>query len=132
MGELAQLGRATGLCSCVTRSNRVFSTIMGGTLSSTILLLISVQLKTVLKPHCSLAHYIEQRDLTYRPIYADTLTAAHIPIAGFGGAFLFLVAFGYFFYVEKDVHWVKYIEAKLTKLGEIEVFGIILTLSLTS
>ena len=96
------------------------------------LLLISIQLKTVLKPHCSLAHYIGQRDLTYRPIYADTLTAAHIPIAGFGGAFLFLVAFGYFFNVEKDVHWVKYIEAKLTKLGEIEAFGIILTLSLTS
>lgn len=61
-------------------------------------------------------------------LYADTLTAAHVAIAGFGGAFLFLVAFNYFFDVEKEVHWVKYVEEKLSKLGMIESVAVVFTL----
>lgn len=61
-------------------------------------------------------------------LYADTLTAAHVSIAGFGGAFLFLVAFNYFFDVEKEVHWVKYVEEKLSKLGMVESVAVVFTL----
>ncbi|EIJ42134.1 hypothetical protein BegalDRAFT_1234 [Beggiatoa alba B18LD] len=51
--------------------------------------------------------------------YAEILTAAHIQISGFGGAFLAMVALRYFFDKEKDIHWVKLIEEPLTKVGRI-------------
>lgn len=60
--------------------------------------------------------------------YAKTLTDSHSVIAGFGGAFLFLVAFEYFINHEKDVHWIKPIERHLAKLGEKESVAIILAL----
>jgi len=60
--------------------------------------------------------------------YAKTLTDSHSVIAGFGGAFLFLVAFEYFINHEKDVHWIKPIEKHLAKLGEKESVAIILAL----
>lgn len=63
-------------------------------------------------------------------LYATTLTSSHNSIAGFGGAFLFLVAFGYFFNAEKDVHWIAFIEKQLVKFGEKSSIGIILTLAL--
>lgn len=63
-------------------------------------------------------------------LYAETLTSSHLSIAGFGGAFLFLVAFSYFFNEEKDVHWIAFIEKHLVKLGEKSSVGIILTLGI--
>jgi hypothetical protein len=59
--------------------------------------------------------------------YAEILKSSNIAIAGFGTSFLFLVAFSFFFDVEKDVHWVNFIESKLSKLGAIKSSGIILT-----
>lgn len=50
--------------------------------------------------------------------YSRILNESHIVIAGFGGAFLFLVALEYFFDSEKDIHWVAVIEKRLSKLGE--------------
>jgi hypothetical protein len=49
--------------------------------------------------------------------YSEILQSSHSLIAGFGGAFLFLVAFEFFFDAEKDVHWIHMIESKLVKLG---------------
>lgn len=60
--------------------------------------------------------------------YSEVLSSSHIVIAGFGGAFLFLVAFDFFFDSEKDVHWVHFIESKLAKLGARKSVSIILTL----
>ncbi|MTH35653.1 DUF475 domain-containing protein [Paracoccus limosus] len=51
--------------------------------------------------------------------YAEIIHRAHLPIAGFGGAFLMLVALNYFFDQGKDVDWIKWIEEALRKLGEI-------------
>lgn len=51
--------------------------------------------------------------------YADIIHEAHLPIAGFGGAFLMLVALNYFFDQSKDVDWIKGVEEALRKLGEI-------------
>jgi hypothetical protein len=59
--------------------------------------------------------------------YADHLRAVHHEVAGFGGAFLFMVAFGYFF-EEKQSYWWEIIESRLTKLGQIEAIGAGLTL----
>lgn len=60
--------------------------------------------------------------------YSAVLTSSHILIAGFGGAFLFLVALDYFFDVEKDVHWIAVIEKQLSKLGERKSISIVVTL----
>ena len=60
--------------------------------------------------------------------YSAVLTSSHIVIAGFGGAFLFLVALDYFFDVEKDVHWIAIIEKQLSKLGERKSISIVVTL----
>ncbi len=51
--------------------------------------------------------------------YAHHLHAVHHEVAGFGGAFLFMVAFGFFF-EEKHVYWLEALETRLTKLGQIE------------
>ncbi len=60
--------------------------------------------------------------------YSEVLSSSHILIAGFGGAFLFLVALDYFFDVEKDIHWIAVIEEKLSKLGERKSISIVITL----
>lgn len=62
--------------------------------------------------------------------YSEILQSSHSLIAGFGGAFLFLVAFEFFFDAEKDVHWIHAVESKLVKLGARQSVGIILTVGL--
>jgi hypothetical protein len=59
--------------------------------------------------------------------YAEQLRSVHHEVAGFGGAFLFMVAFGFFF-AEKHVYWLEAIETRLTKLGQIEGVSAALTL----
>lgn len=61
--------------------------------------------------------------------YSEVLSSAHILIAGFGGAFLLLVALDYFFDSEKDVHWVHFIESHLSKLGARKSTSIVVTLA---
>ncbi len=51
--------------------------------------------------------------------YGAHLTAVHHQVAGFGGAFLFMVAMGFFF-EKKNSYWIEIIEQRLTKLGQIE------------
>lgn len=60
--------------------------------------------------------------------YSELLQSSHITIAGFGGAFLMLVALDFFFDVEKDVHWVNVIEKTLSKLGERKSISIVITI----
>lgn len=52
--------------------------------------------------------------------YARIMTSVHTEIAGFGGAFLLMVALKYFFDVNKDVHWISVIERPLVKLGRMD------------
>ena len=52
--------------------------------------------------------------------YAEMLHHAHIPILGFGGAFLMMVGLKYFFNPEKVTHWLGKLEHYLTKMGKIE------------
>lgn len=53
-------------------------------------------------------------------VYAQHLQAAHVQIAGFGGGFLFTLFFGYFLDKEKDVHWLKWLEAPMAWFGKFE------------
>ncbi|QIG71337.1 DUF475 domain-containing protein [Rhizobium phage RHph_TM39] len=52
--------------------------------------------------------------------FSHILIESHHIVAGFGGAFLMLVALKYFINAEKDVHWVHAIEAPLASLGKLD------------
>lgn len=52
--------------------------------------------------------------------YARIMLSVHTVIAAYGGSFLMMVALKYFFDAQKDVHWIKLIEAPLTRLGRMD------------
>lgn len=60
--------------------------------------------------------------------YKQIMLSAHYEVAAFGGAFLLLVSLKYFFDAEKDVHWIRMIEAPLAKMGRLEAIEVGLTL----
>lgn len=60
--------------------------------------------------------------------YERIVSSAHVGIAGFGGAFLAMVGLSFFFDGEKDVHWIEWIEAKLSLVSNIKAAEIALLL----
>ncbi len=60
--------------------------------------------------------------------YAYYLTQTHAPIVTFGGMFLIMLFFNYFFNPEKEVHWLKHTERLLTKCGNMKGFEVLLSL----
>jgi uncharacterized protein len=52
--------------------------------------------------------------------YEEIVSHAHIAIAGFGGAFLLMVGFSFFFDSEKNVHWLSWLEDKLQIFASIK------------
>ncbi|RCS25890.1 DUF475 domain-containing protein [Phyllobacterium salinisoli] len=64
--------------------------------------------------------------------YARIIGEAHTGIAAFGGTFLMMVGMKYFFNVEKDVHWIKVLESRLSKFASVQgvEIGIVLVLIL--
>ena len=61
-------------------------------------------------------------------LYAQYLQKTHAPIVTFGGAFLLMLFFSYFFNTEKSVNWLRFIEEKFSKLGNIKGIETVLTL----
>lgn len=62
--------------------------------------------------------------------YAEHLEHAHVQIAAFGGMFLLMVFFSFIFNDEKELHWLGYIEEKLSDFGKLESIEVILSLGL--
>lgn len=60
--------------------------------------------------------------------YKHIIEGAHGGIMGFGGSFLLLVGFKFFFDADKEHDWIALIEAPLRKFADLEAFEIILTL----
>lgn len=60
--------------------------------------------------------------------YAEVMLSSHTTLAGFGGAFLLMVSFKYFFDHDKDIHWLDLIEKPLTHLGKMEAIEAALVL----
>ncbi len=60
--------------------------------------------------------------------YEAIVSSAHVAIAGFGGAFLAMVGLSFFFDGEKDVHWLRWIEKKLSVVSNIKAAEIALLL----
>lgn len=60
--------------------------------------------------------------------YAYYLTQTHAPIVTFGGMFLIMLSFNYFFNPQKEVHWLKHPEKLLTKCGNMKGLEVLLSL----
>ena len=60
--------------------------------------------------------------------YAHYLHETHAPIVTFGGTFLMMLFLNYFFNHEKEVHWLKKIEAALAHLDHFKGIEIVITL----
>lgn len=62
--------------------------------------------------------------------YAKHLIASHIQIAAFGGMFLLMVFLSFFFDTEKEVHWINWLEERLSALGKLASVEIVVALGL--
>jgi len=60
--------------------------------------------------------------------YAHYLHLTHAPIVTFGGMFLIMLFLNYFFNHEKEVHWLRWIEAPLSHLDHLKGIEIIISL----
>ena len=60
--------------------------------------------------------------------YKHALESSHTAVMGFGQSFLMMVALKFFIDSEKDCHWLKPIEKRLTALGKIEAVQVALSL----
>ncbi|MDR3056444.1 MAG: DUF475 domain-containing protein [Zoogloeaceae bacterium] len=60
--------------------------------------------------------------------YARHLAASHIGISAFGGAFLLLIFLSFLLNKDKKLHWLGVIEAKLSRLGELESISVLIAL----
>ncbi|MGH2340176.1 DUF475 domain-containing protein [Segnochrobactraceae bacterium EtOH-i3] len=60
--------------------------------------------------------------------YARILTEAHVGIAAFGGSFLFMVGLSYFFDAEKEIHWFRALERRLSRVAVVQGAAVALVL----
>jgi hypothetical protein len=63
--------------------------------------------------------------------FQNILVHQHVVIAGFGGAFLWMVFSNFFFDAEKDVHWVPLLEPIMGRIGKIPSFPVVVALGVT-
>ena len=63
--------------------------------------------------------------------FQDILVHQHLIIAGFGGAFLWMVFAKFFFDPDKEVHWIPGLEKFLARLGRMESIWVLVTLGVT-
>ena len=61
-------------------------------------------------------------------LYSEKLMAHHAEIAAFGGSFLLLVFLNFFFDSEKDTHWFRWLEARLSNLANVPAMSVFLSL----
>ncbi len=60
--------------------------------------------------------------------YTHYLHLTHAPVLFFGASFLMMLFFHYFFNENKEIHWIKWLEDKMAKVGNIEGIETVLTL----
>jgi hypothetical protein len=59
--------------------------------------------------------------------FQQILVDQHVPVAGFGGAFLWMVFTNFFFDAEKDEHWLQWLERPMRKLGKMDSVKVVVT-----
>jgi hypothetical protein len=60
--------------------------------------------------------------------YAKHLTESHVQISAFGGMFLLMVFYSFIFDANRELHWLGYLERKLSSFGKLEAIEIIMAL----
>ena len=60
--------------------------------------------------------------------FQKILVDQHILVAGFGGAFLWMVFTSFFFDVEKEEHWLHWLEDPMRRLGKMESVWVVVTI----
>ncbi|QPC99848.1 DUF475 domain-containing protein [Qipengyuania soli] len=60
--------------------------------------------------------------------YERIVSSAHVGIAGFGGAFLAMVGLKFFFDLDKEIHWIRWIEEQLSRFAALPAAEIALLL----
>ena len=60
--------------------------------------------------------------------YEEIVSSAHVGIAGFGGTFLAMVGLTFFFDSDKEVHWIDWLESRLSRFSSIKALEIALLL----
>ncbi len=63
--------------------------------------------------------------------FQTILVDQHLVIAGFGGAFLWMVFSKFFFDAEKEIHWIPGLEKALARLGHMEAVWVLVTMGIT-
>lgn len=66
--------------------------------------------------------------LTTPDVYSEHLTKSHAVISSFGGMFLLMVFLKFIIDEEKETHWIKGLEEKLSSLGKLESFEILIAM----
>ena len=74
--------------------------------------------------------FLETLNITFNDVdkYTHYLELANPMILAFGGAFLMMLFLHYFFNTEKEIHWIKIIEEKLSLFGHIKGIETVITL----
>jgi uncharacterized protein len=62
--------------------------------------------------------------------YSQHLNSVHVEIAAFGGMFLLMVFFSFLLDDSKELHWLGYLEERLSSLGRLKAVEVILALAL--
>ncbi|MBK9576080.1 MAG: DUF475 domain-containing protein [Fibrobacterota bacterium] len=60
--------------------------------------------------------------------FQEILVKQHVVVAGFGGAFLWMVFTRFFFDHEKETHWLGFLEKPLSKAGKMEAVWVTFTM----
>jgi hypothetical protein len=63
-------------------------------------------------------------------LYAYHIEQSHMQISAFGGMYLLMVFFSFFFQETKSVHWLRWLEKRLSRLGKLESIEIALALGI--
>lgn len=66
--------------------------------------------------------------MTNVEVYSNYLAQTHSSIVTFGGAFLMMIALNFFINKDKEVHWLKFIEEPLKKVGNYKDIATLITL----
>ncbi|QFY43358.1 DUF475 domain-containing protein [Candidatus Methylospira mobilis] len=63
-------------------------------------------------------------------LYARHIEQSHMQISAFGGMYLLMVFFSFFFRATKSVHWLRWLEKRLSRLGKLESIEVALALGI--
>ena len=63
--------------------------------------------------------------------FQQILVDQHVPVAGFGGAFLWMVFANFFFDAEKGEHWLQWLEQPMRRLGKMDSVTVVITVSIS-